>query len=328
MNGKRPERVSVIDPLTPAINRVKLMLFEPFDIGKWFIIGFCAWLAYLGTGGGGNGGGGGGGGGPHGNIPAGDKQELRHAFDATKDFIAANAYWLVPLVIFIVVLGIILWLVFTWLSSRGRFMFLHCVAGNKAEVKIPWAKYRAHANSLFVFRIVLALIGFVVIMVPVVFIVVLIITMASTGAPAVGPILGIVFLVLCIIVLAICLGLIEKFTMDFVVPIMFLQTTSVRAAWREFLGILSINKARFLLYILFQILIGMAIGLIVLMGVCCTLCCLACILAIPYLGTVLYLPVLIFERSYSLYYLQQYGPQYDVFGRPEDSQPALTANSY
>jgi hypothetical protein len=322
MNNKRPEKVSVVDPLTPAINRVKLMLFQPFDIGKWFVIGFCAWLAFLGSGGGG-----GGGGGPQGNFHGGNGKEVRQAFDAAKEFFIANAYWIVPVVVFVVVLGIILWFVLTWLSSRGRFMFLHCVAGNKAEVKIPWAKFRAHANSLFVFRIVLALIGFVVILLPVIFTVLLIMAMVSSGAPAVGPIIGIVFLVLCITILSICFGLIDKFTMDFVVPIMFLQTTSVRAAWREFMTILSVNKARFVLYLLFQIVIGMAIGVILMMGICCTFCCLACILAIPYLGTVLYLPVFIFERSYSLYYLQQYGPQYDVFGH-EDSQPVLTANSY
>jgi hypothetical protein len=32
---------------------------------------------------------------------------------------------------------------------------------------------------------------------------------------------------------------------------------------------------------------------------------------------VLLLPVLIFQRSYALYYLAQYGPQYDVFPRTE-----------
>jgi hypothetical protein len=33
------------------LERVKRVLFQPFDLGKWFIIGFCAWLAFLGDGG-------------------------------------------------------------------------------------------------------------------------------------------------------------------------------------------------------------------------------------------------------------------------------------
>jgi len=321
MNGQRPDRVSVIDPISQAIDWVKIMLFKPFDLGKWFVIGFCAWLAYLGSGGGG------GGGGPQGNFNVSNKQETQEAFNAAKEFVVANLYWIVPVVVFAVVFFIVLGLVFMWLSSRGRFMFLHCVAGNKAEVKIPWARFRDHAHSLFLFRIVLGLVGFAVILLPVIFVVVLIVTMVSAGAPAVGPILGIVFLVLCIIAISICLGLVDTFTMDFVVPIMYLRTTSIRAAWREFMTVLTVNKARFALYILFQIVIGMVIGVIVMMGVCCTLCCLACFLAIPYIGTVLFLPVLVFKRSYSLFYLRQYGPQLDVFN-PDSSQAVLPDSSY
>ena len=37
-------RISVIDPISPAIERTKLVLFQPFDLGKWFKLGFCAFL--------------------------------------------------------------------------------------------------------------------------------------------------------------------------------------------------------------------------------------------------------------------------------------------
>jgi hypothetical protein len=46
---------------------------------------------------------------------------------------------------------------------------------------------------------------------------------------------------------------------------------------------------------------------------CFTCCCLACILAIPVVGTVAVLPLLVFKRAYSLYYLRQYGMHLDVF---------------
>jgi len=38
--------ISVTEPVSPALERVKTMLFKPFDLGKWFTIGFCAWLAF------------------------------------------------------------------------------------------------------------------------------------------------------------------------------------------------------------------------------------------------------------------------------------------
>ena len=34
--------ISVTEPVSPALERVKTMLFKPFDPGKWFVIGFCA----------------------------------------------------------------------------------------------------------------------------------------------------------------------------------------------------------------------------------------------------------------------------------------------
>ena len=46
--------ISVIEPINPAVERVKDVLFRPFDFGRWFVIGFCAWLAYLAEGGTGN----------------------------------------------------------------------------------------------------------------------------------------------------------------------------------------------------------------------------------------------------------------------------------
>ena len=44
----RPREINVVEPISPALRRVKHVLFQPFDLGKWFIIGFCAWLAFLG----------------------------------------------------------------------------------------------------------------------------------------------------------------------------------------------------------------------------------------------------------------------------------------
>ena len=52
-----PTEISVTAPVGQALDRVKRMLFQPFDLGKWFVIGFCAWLAGLGESGGGGGGG-------------------------------------------------------------------------------------------------------------------------------------------------------------------------------------------------------------------------------------------------------------------------------
>jgi hypothetical protein len=66
-------------------------------------------------------------------------------------------------------------------------------------------------------------------------------------------------------------------------------------------------------YLLFQIVLALAVVALVLIAVLVTCCIAGCLLILPYLGTVLLLPVLVFSRSYSLYYLGQYANQYNVF---------------
>ena len=311
MTAELPNKVSVIDPITPAIDRVKVMLFKPFELRKWFVIGFCAWLAYLGSGGGG----GGGGGGPHWNAPHEQQAKIAEGVNSAKEYLLDNLCWIIPLIAIVAVVIIGIGLLIAWLNSRGKFMFLHCVATNKSEVKVPWHKFRKHGNSLFLFRMVLCIIGLAIVAVPVLGIVLLIITIVTKTVPMIASIPGIIIFGLIIFALLIALSLVRKLTFDFVVPIMFLQTASCIAGWREFLAILSVNKAGFALYILFQIVIAIAIGTIVFIGFCigCCFCCASLLLFIPYIGTVILLPLLVFKRAYSLYYLRQFGPGFDVF---------------
>ncbi len=83
-----PATVSVTVPINQAIERVKLLLFRPFDLGKWCTIGFCAWLAYLGQNGvsanfnGGSSRGGG----------ADIHEKLQHVWG----YLLANLYWILP----------------------------------------------------------------------------------------------------------------------------------------------------------------------------------------------------------------------------------------
>ncbi|MFA5239225.1 MAG: hypothetical protein WC476_05890 [Phycisphaerae bacterium] len=310
MTAERPNSVSVIDPIGPAIEWVKVMLFRPFDLGKWFTIGFCAWLAYL------CGGGGGGGQWNGMNKSPEQRAKMTEGISAAKAYILGNLGWIIPVAAAVVLLMITISLVVLWLNSRGKFMFLHCVAGNKSEVKVPWHKFKKHGNSLFLFRIVLSLIGLAVVAVPVgggVFLGIMMKTKAVAYAVAIP---GIILCGLITIILVISLSLVRKFTFDFVVPVMFLRTESCTAGWREFMTILSVNKARLALYILFQIVIAMAIGAMVLLGCCigCCLCCVSALLFVPYIGTVILLPIFVFRQSYTIYYLRQFGPGFDVFG--------------
>jgi hypothetical protein len=289
--------------VSQAIDRAKRLLFRPFDLGKWFTIGFCAWLARLGEAG------------FNMNYRYGSRRDgdFRHDWERAREYVMNNLYWILPLAVVLVFISLVFWVAFKWLSSRGKFMFLHCVALEKAEVSVPWHKFAREGNSLFGFRLVLGLIGMVT-MLPVVAIAFLVVMkMVNRGEPDVRSILVLVGLVLILLAIGMVFFVIAKLTTDFVVPIMFLRAGKCLAAWRELLGLISMNFPGFVLYLLFQVVLGMAIGALVVIAILVTCCCAGCLMIIPYLGTVLLLPILVFKRAYSLHYLAQYGPKFDVF---------------
>jgi hypothetical protein len=94
---------------------------------------------------------------------------------------------------------------------------------------------------------------------------------------------------------------------------MFLRRQHCLSAWKELGSLISGHMAAFVLYFLFQIVLTMAIGVIVVGAVIITCCIAGCLMMLPYLGTVLLLPVSMFKRCYSLYFLAQFGRDYNVF---------------
>jgi hypothetical protein len=93
---------------------------------------------------------------------------------------------------------------------------------------------------------------------------------------------------------------------------MYLRRLRVLQAWGVFRQeLLAGHGGTFVLYVLFKMVIGLCLGFIGAFATCCT-CCVA---VIPYLGSVILLPLLAFNRAYSLYFLEQFGPEWRFFPR-------------
>ncbi len=315
--SSRPREISVAEPLSPALERVKQVLFRPFDLGKWFTVGFCAWLAQLGEGGAGgnfnfNGG-------QHHNY----EENFRHDFDRARDYVVDNLNWIIPLAAGLIVVCLALWLLFLWLNSRGKFMFLHCVALDKAEVAEPWRQFAFEANSLFLFRLVLALAAMIFTLPLLVIAIVIVVKTALAGQFIPTGLIGMMGFGFLFILLAIVFAVIQKLTLDFVVPIMFLRRNRCLSAWKELGSLISGHVGIFILYFLFQIVLTIGIAIIVFATIILTCCIAGCLMALPYLGTVLLLPVLMFKRCYSLYFLAQFGREFNVFPPEPPLQPGI-----
>src|SRR5438309_2348215 len=92
---------------------------------------------------------------------------------------------------------------------------------------------------------------------------------------------------------------------------------AVAAPWCEF----RTEANSYFLYWLFLIILGLASALVA----CVVTCATCCITAIPYVGTVILLPVFVLLRSFSLLFIRQFGPDYDVWANfmPPEFLPIL-----
>lgn len=114
------------------------------------------------------------------------------------------------------------------------------------------------------------------------------------------------------------MSVISVFLKDFIVPIMYLRRITVMAGWREFSSsMLAGNTGLFVLYFLMKIVLGLAVGVLALMTTCLT-CCIA---VIPYIGSVILLPLTVFLQAYPLYFIEQFGPSWHIF--PPDKPPTV-----
>ncbi len=303
--------IQYIEPLSGAWQRMKKALFQPFDLAKWFTVGFTAFLAHLldgGSSGGGNS-----------NIGKRSKADLDDLFNfpgVAWEWLNDNPVWFTLIIMglaFLFIVGIIL----TWLSSRGKFMFLDNVVHNKAEVKKPWYEYTREGNSLFLWRLVYGLIVMAVVLASLVYVFVAARTIyyANTSwSSQVGNLLG---MILYFLLLFIITGYISLFLSDFVVPIMYRNRMSAMRAWSVFLSLFSRHIGHFLLYGIFMVmLIILVVIAVVIFGF--VTCCIGFLLLItPYIGSVVFLPVSYTLRAFSLEYLQQFGEEYTLF--PEET---------
>ena len=316
--SNRSREISVTEAIEPAYDRVKRMLFQPFDLAKWIIIGFCAWLAGLGesaaaaatavsTATTANG---------SGAQPA---EQLRHFYHQARDYVLANLAWIVPRG------GLSGAPASGHLAARASGSAAAASScssivwpGTKPRWMLPWHQYAAAGQQpVPVPRrswacwagLIPADAGNCGLS---------IIKMVLQGEPDVPGIMLVVGLVHAHGAAGHRVRAYPQIHHGFCGA--HSCFCAAAPAWRpggEFWKLLAANPGKFTVYILFpnrarhghrrhrhggnhRDLLHRVLSAGVL----------------PFVGTVLLLPVLLFKRAYSLYYLAQYGPQYDVFPQP------------
>jgi hypothetical protein len=304
-----------------AWERMHVILFRPFDFGKWCAIGLGAFLAGFLQGGNG-----------FNSFPNGN------GFDANRfnpspattgnlpkldiqQFNSTLSHWLATMQVGLIVLFSILFfvaifafiLLLYWLGARGQFMFLDNVVRNRGAIVWPWSYYGRQANSLFLFFLLLFVVTVAVM-------IVLVGGAALVGVPllihkewpsggqiALFVIFGILYILFCT-----GFGFITFIFRELGVPLMFRNGLMARAAFVESLNLVARYPGSIVLFVLLRIAIFIAVIVLSLIICCATVPC--CFLGQwPYVGTVLLLPVLVYVKCFTLDCLAQFGPEYDVW---------------
>ena len=292
--------ISAIDPITSAWNHMVRILFKPFEIKKWFVLGFCAFLAQCGEGGGSGGSGG----------SRWSNSNSTTSFDEGKAWVEANFSLVLTILISGIILAILIGLLATWVSSRGKFMLLDGIVKNRGAIKEPWSEYKTEGNSLFLFSIVIGLL-FLLTFSLIAGISVLIampdIQSETFGGAGVAAIIVGSSLMLLFILAGIALSAFVKILM---VPTMYLKRVRAIEGWKiAWNQLLKGHLGSFILLILMMFLLGLGAGVVAMFALCAT----CCIGALPYISSVLLLPITVFFVCYALCYIQQFGGDWTFF---------------
>ena len=296
-------------PTSLAFDGMKWVLFRPFDIGKWFLLGFSAWLAGLLDGGG-----------SYSNLSVNDSSgsggSPEEAFNQFVIWFRDNMEVVIIVGSLLALVSLAIWIALTWVSSRGKFMFLDNLVYNRALVKDPWFRFKTLGNSLCLWRLGFSIVTLVLTLLIVIPTVLLFAGLQGGQELLIPGLIGGGFALLVLILVA---GYISVLLEDFVIPLMYRSEIGVNAAWRQLLDLHGGAVGSFILYILWRLLLSLGVGIVIITFVFATCCIGGLLLAIPYLGAVILLPVSVFFRFLGPEFLRQFGTQYDAL-TPRDEQ--------
>ena len=210
-------QINFIAPLTRAKNRMMQSLFKPFDIKKWFALGFTAFLADLFDWKGGS------------EANNKDHFDLGEVLDLPQEawrWVERNPEW-TTLIVFGIILLIAFFVFLTWISSRGKFMFLDNVVHDRALVKKPWRDFATIAKSLFMWRLGFGVVGFIILGGYLSYIYFEIYDMYFNNMSDSAMIMAAIRMGVFFILIGIVFAYIWLFLNDFVVPLMYKNNSSV-----------------------------------------------------------------------------------------------------
>jgi hypothetical protein len=255
--------ISAADAINPAFQYAKQQLFEPFRFAQWVRLAFVGLLAgEMGSGGGCN---------------SGVHPDPIHHHVGAAPFLGPGFPWHLAhhhpalpagLIVFLLVSGFVLFLLFTYINSVMRFILFDSIVAKQCHIRQGWVRNTGRGVRLFVWQILLAFAVFSTFFVLV-------------GVPVAGAfsagwfthprehvlslVLGGVGLFILLVVFVAVLAVVHVLTKDFVVPQMALENIGAIEGWQRLWSWLKAEKLNYAGYIGMKVV--MAIGASIALGI-------------------------------------------------------------
>ena len=289
---------------------MKMTLFSPFSLPLWFTLAFPAFLTNLGSGGFG-----------FNFMQTPSKEKISNV-------LTEHLLLILLLLASLAVVAMILSVVLYWLSSRGRFIFLDMlVHGADAErFGNRWSRFKTPANSFFQIKLVFYLSYIVCALIGILGLLPFLIPLLNSIAEkdvihlpylnysALPPDLQSLYLGICLFLIAagflgiLVLAILETIFNDYGALLMYRKGISGWAALQSSLAAIREQPLRFVKYIWGLILIQILSALAILAFLIVTCCCIGYILLlIPYISTVVMMPIIYTRWQFILEYFGDSG---------------------
>jgi hypothetical protein len=305
--------IQYIEPLSRGISRTKKALFNPLDIKKWFVVGFAAFLAGLGDVG------------FHGwtsfrRRPKFNLEDALYFPQKAWEWLISHPEWAIFIAV-LTILAVVFGIIISWLSARGKFMFLDNVVRDQSRVVAPWYEYRKEGNSFFLFNLVWGFIQLPIVIAYLSYCFLNLQALYSNSGNNRALIFPAVLAGLGLVAIAIINTFIFILLRDFVVPIMYRNRITIWQAIQKFFPLFLSRFFYFIGYGLFLFCLWLLIVAGIAIAGCVTCCFGFLILLIPYINAVVLLPLSYTFRSFSVEFLEQFGPDYNIFPKPDVISP-------
>ena len=262
--------ISAVDTVGLAFEHTKRQLFRPFRFWQWVRLAFVGLLA-------GELGGGGSLNLPHGsqpgNVPWG------------AGFPKIDPSILAGVITVLVITGLVVFLVLTYINSVMRFILFDSVLARECHIGAGWTRRQGNAWHYFLWQLVIMLATFAGFLLLIVLPAAFAFGMGWFSPPRAHVVqlvlTGIVVLALFVIYM-IAIAVIHVFTKDFVIPQMALEGIDAFEGWRRLWPMVRAEDKGFLVYVVMKVVLSIVAGIAI--GIVTAI--LAVIIAVPVIGIV------------------------------------------